>query len=470
MQIMISRENRAYWQKKGALALRFATEGRDGVILEQSGKHTLTLVIDAVKPMTRRLLILLARRVVREAMDKRYRTIVIDFKQFRFPEVAIADQELAELLAVNFSMAHFEFRDTLAPPPEGFAEIDAITLVNVPAQARQGIERGMIVGVEVNRSRHIATMPGGEMTPEILAAHAKQAVKGLPVKVTVLGEAQMKRLKMGGVLGVGQGSDAKSCFIILEYFGADKKKKPASPSGGPVVLIGKGVTFDTGGINLKPGDAALGMNMDMSGGAAVIHTLAAAARLKLKKNIIALVPAVENMPSGSSYRPGDVLRSMSGKTIEVLNTDAEGRIILADALTYALRYKPALVVDVATLTGAAMVALGERATAIFTQDETLEQTFRHLGEESGDYVWPLPLWDEYDAEIKGTFGDVANVGKTRWGGAITAAVFLKQFVAGAYPWVHLDIAPRMTTLPDEFLAKGSAGAPVRLLVKLLEKF
>ena len=233
------------------------------------------------------------------------------------------------------------------------------------------------------------------------------------------------------------------------------------------MLVGKGVTFDTGGINLKPGDSMLGMNMDMSGGAAVIHALAAAARLKVKKNIVVLVPAVENMPSGTSYRPGDILRSMSGKTIQVDNTDAEGRIILADALTYAKRYDPALVVDVATLTGAAVVALGERASALFTQDRDLEQRFRELGETSGDYVWPLPLWDEYDAEIKGTFGDVSNLGKTRWGGAITAAAFLKQFADG-YPWVHLDIAPRMTAVEGEYLAKGAAGAPVRLLVKLLE--
>jgi leucyl aminopeptidase len=287
-------------------------------------------------------------------------------------------------------------------------------------------------------------------------------VKSLPVKCFVLDEKQMVRLQMGGVLGVGQGSEEKPRFIILEYFGADKKTPP-------LVLVGKGVTFDTGGINLKPADAILGMNMDMSGGAAVIHALIAAARLKIRKNIVALIPAVENAPSGSSYRPGDVLRSMSGKTIEVRNTDAEGRIILADALTYAKRYKPSLVVDVATLTGSAMVALGERAIALFTQDEKLEQTLRQLGEESGDYLWPLPLWEEYDEEVKGTFGDVANVGKTRFGDAIVAATFLKQFVADDYLWVHLDIAPRMTTLPDEFLAKGSSGAPVRLLVKIIEK-
>jgi leucyl aminopeptidase len=193
----------------------------------------------------------------------------------------------------------------------------------------------------------------------------------------------------------------------MEYQGGKKNEAP-------MVFVGKGVTFDTGGINLKPSDAILGMNMDMSGGAAVIHMLSLAARLGVKKNLVALVPAVENMPSGSSYRPGDVLRSMSGKTIEVLNTDAEGRIILADALHYAKRYAPRLVIDVATLTGASLVALGERALAIFTRDQALETKLRELGEMSGDYVWPLPLWEEYDEEVKGTFGDVANIGRTKW--------------------------------------------------------
>ncbi len=241
-----------------------------------------------------------------------------------------------------------------------------------------------------------------------------------------------------------------------------------------MVLVGKGVTFDTGGLNLKPEQAIYEMHMDMSGGAAVIHAIKAAARLGLKKNVVALIPAVENMPSGSSYHPGDVLRSMSGKTIEVLNTDAEGRIILADALCYAAKYKPALVVDVATLTGAAIAALGQRYSGLFTPDKKLEEKFRRLGEETGDRVWPLPLSREYEDEVKGTFGDWANTGKNRWGGATTAAVFLWQFVKDKegkdmYPWVHLDIAPRMTTIESDYLAKGAAGAPVRLLVRLLEE-
>ena len=470
MDIKISRENEGYWLHKGALGVRFDGKGKDGVIREKGKKQWLIVNVGERKKVTERKLMLLARRVIREALAKKYKEVVIDVKEWRFsiPGVTLEDKEFGELLAVNFRMAHFEFRDFLSPPKEGWDEVRQVLLVNASSPAfRAGVTRGSIVGEEVNRSRHIATMPGGEMTPELLAKHAKASIKGLPITCTVLDVKAMERLKMGGVLGVGQGSSAKPCFIVLEYWGAAGKK--SAKVGKPVVLIGKGVTFDTGGINLKPSDYILGMNMDMSGGAAVIHALAAAARLGVKKDIVALIPAVENMASGSSYRPGDVLRSMSGKTIEVMNTDAEGRIILADALHYAKRYKPTLVVDVATLTGSAMMALGERASALFTQDEKLEELFRDLGERSGDFVWPLPLWDEYDEEIKGTFGDVANLGKTRYGGAITAAVFLKQFVGQAYPWVHLDIAPRMTTLPDEFLAKGSAGAPIRLLVKLLEQ-
>lgn len=334
--------------KEGVLGVRFEQEGKNGVVEVKNDVETLVLTIGEREKVTRRKLMLLARRVVREALAKKYDAIVVDWKQFRFPHLKMTEADLAELLAVNFVMAEFSFQEFLTEPKEGFPKIKTIYLTDVSGkEVKDGIVRGMIIGEEVNRSRHIATMPGGEMTPDILARHARASVKGLPIKVTVLDEKKMEKLGMGGVLGVGRGSDAPSCFIVLEYFGGKKSEKP-------VVLVGKGVTFDTGGINLKPSDFILGMNMDMSGGAAVIHTLAAAARLKLKKNIVVLVPAVENMMSGASYRPGDIIRSMSGKTIEVLNTDAEGRIILADALHYAKKYKPSLVIDVATLTGAAM--------------------------------------------------------------------------------------------------------------------
>ena len=434
---------------------------QDEIFRSEDGSQKIMLGVSEPEKMTRRKLILLIRKIVSIAKGKKIDALVMDTDIFSFENVNMFDQEVGELVATNFLMANYSFTEFLTKPEEGFPSVKEILFENASKEFMEGVKRGMIIGEEVNACRRLANLPGGDVTPETLAIEAKKIAKEHNLKVKILGVAEMKKLGMGGVLGVGKGSDIPPKFIILEYFGGKKSEQP-------VVLVGKGVTFDTGGINLKPENSMLGMNMDMSGGAAVMHTVAAIARLKVKCNLVALVPAAENMPSGTSYRPGDVLRSMSGKTIEVNNTDAEGRIILADALTYAAKYKPSLVVDVATLTGAAMAALGERASALFTADEKLEKEFRELGELSGDYVWPLPLWEEYDDEIKGTIGDWSNLGKTRYGGAITAAAFLKQFAIG-YPWVHLDIAPRMTSIDGEFLAKGAAGTPVRLLVKLLER-
>jgi leucyl aminopeptidase len=378
--------------------------------------------------------------------------------------------ETYEVIATNAVMANFEFVHYITPPPEGFAFMKEIQLI-APADAlprdirdrKEGIRRGMIIGEETNACRMLANMPGGDMTPAMLTSHALAiAKKNGGIKATILGVDQMKKLGMGGVLGVGKGSDVPPRFIILEYMRGGKSEKP-------IVLVCKGVTFDTGGLNLKPSEHIYEMHMDMSGGAAVIHTLVAAARLGLKKNIVALVPAVENMPSGSSYRPGDLLRTMNGKTIEVLDTDAEGRVILADALEYSKKYNPSLVIDVATLTGAAQAALGVRYTGLFTADKKMEEKFRAIGDVVNDPVWPLPLSEDYESEIKGTFADWANIGKSgRGGGASTAAVFLWQFIKG-YPWVHLDIAPRMTSIDDEYLAKGALGTPVRLLARFLEE-
>jgi leucyl aminopeptidase len=269
---------------------------------------------------------------------------------------------------------------------------------------------------------------------------------------------------MRAILSVGRGSDEESKFIIMEYRGGSKKDRP-------IALVGKGVTFDAGGINVKPSSSLLGMNMDMSGGSAVIHTIALVAKMKLKKNVIGLIPCVENMTSGKSYRPGDVIRSMSKKTIEILNTDAEGRVILADALTYAQKYNPEVVIDVATLTGAAMVALGERASAIFTEDDKLAKKMEEIGEKTGDYVWRLPLWEEYENEIKGSLGDWTNVHNkdSRYGGAIYGATFLQQFIKG-FKTVHIDMAPRMVAMAGENLAPGAVGAPIRLLYKFIEEY
>jgi leucyl aminopeptidase len=264
-------------------------------------------------------------------------------------------------------------------------------------------------------------------------------------------------------LGVGQGSSAKPRLIIMEYKGGAKDEKP-------IAFVGKGVTFDTGGVNIKSSDGMTDMHLDMSGGAAVIGAMSAIARLKLPINVCGLVPAAENMVSGESYRPGDILKSYSGKTIEVLNTDAEGRIILADAISYAKTKNPELIFDVATLTGAACVALGSRASGTFTQDENLSQFLSTVGEKSGDYVWPLPMWEEYEDEVRGTFGDVANLGKYgRAGGATSAAMFLWQF-AKPNLWAHLDIAPTMTSIESDVLSKGATGTGVRIMVEIAKNW
>jgi len=375
-------------------------------------------------------------------------------------------EETVRMVSENVTMADFVFTKFKTPPPNGWPNIGVLEIVvpRATQKVSQALQEGVIVGQEVNNCRVLANTPGGDMTPKKLAEAARREHRKYSKKLhaRVLDEKAMAKLGMGGVLGVGRGSAERPRFIILEYLHGAKSRKP-------IVFVGKGVTFDTGGLNLKPEAGIYEMHMDMSGGAAVIHAMSAIARLGLKTNIIGLVPAVENMPSGSSYHPGDILKTITGKTIEVLNTDAEGRIILADALGYAQRYSPELIVDAATLTGAAMVALGQRVIGLFTQDKKLEAMARDAGERSGDLVWPLPLWDEYADDIQGTFGDVANMGKTRYGGASTGAIFLRQFV-GDYPWMHLDIAPTMTTIEGQYLAKGASGTGVRFFVEIARRY
>lgn len=451
-----------HFNKKLANATKVTlNESMETDVWIENKNRTLAIGIGPRKEVTHRKLILILRQIIATAKAHKIASLELEVKDFRFEHLPLTPAELGELMAVNFEMANYEFDKYKTLGKDEQVHVKEVNLLGAGEGIEQGIKKGQIIGAEVNATRTLSNTPPGLMTPKSLAQAAKVAAKKTKAKVTVLGRKEMQKLKMGAILGVAQGSAEEPQFIIAEYFG-DKKTE------NPVVLVGKGVTFDSGGLNLKPSNYIYEMHMDMSGGAAVIHAVIAAAKLKLKCNVIALVPTVENMPSGSSYRPGDVLTSMSGKTIEVLNTDAEGRVILADALTYAARYHPKLVVDVATLTGAAEVALGKRASAIFSKDEKLIEQVRALGEKSGDYVWPLPLWDEYEADIKGTFGDWANVGKIdRAGGAITGAMFLYQF-AKTYSWLHIDMAPTMTAIEGEHLAKGAAGSPVRLLIKLLE--
>lgn len=437
--------------------------GTEEYFIQQAKQLILVLGFGSKEDMTLRKLRLLVRKTVQLAKGKQISDIGFTFSEWQFRELKLEEAALGEMMVVNLLLADYAFTRYKTPPQEGFPSLKRVSFLGVQHEKsfREALRRAHIIGEEVNAARSIANEPAGTMTPDHLVRHAKVACKALPIELTIFDTKRLKQENMSGIMAVGQGSKAQPRFVIAEYRAGKK-------SEAPIVLVGKGVTFDSGGINLKPSDAILGMNMDMSGAATVLHTLCAAARLGLKENIIALIPAVENMISGESYRPGDIICTASGKTIEVQNTDAEGRIILSDALHFAKRYNPSLVIDVATLTGASMVALGERATALFTEDEQLESQLRHIGMRVGDPVWPLPLWDEYLEDIKGTYADIGNVGTTRYGGAITAALFLKQFID--YPWVHLDIAPRMVATAGENLAKGSLGAGVQLLVRfLLEK-
>jgi leucyl aminopeptidase len=304
-------------------------------------------------------------------------------------------------------------------------------------------------------ARDLGNLPGNICTPAHLAERAQALAQELGFKCEVLERNQLEELKMGSFLSVTNGSDQPPKFIVLEYSGAGKKQKP-------FVLVGKGITFDSGGISLKPGLDMDQMKFDMCGAASVFGVFAAVAELKAKINLVGLVPACENMPNGRATKPGDIVKSMSGQTIEILNTDAEGRLILCDALTYAERYEPVAVVDIATLTGAMVIALGHIATGMFSNSDSLARALLNAGEESFDRGWQLPLWEDYHEGLASNFADFANIG-SRAGGSITAACFLSKF-AKKYDWAHLDIAGVAWKDGKE---KGATGRPVPLLTTWL---
>ncbi len=323
------------------------------------------------------------------------------------------------------------------------------------SSAATGLKQGMAISHGVQTAKDLGNAPGNVCTPIYLGERAKQIGKTNKLKVQVLNEKQIKALGMGSFLAVAQGSDQPPRLIVMEYKGGPAKQAP-------VALVGKGITFDTGGISLKPGAEMDEMKFDMCGAASVLGTMQAVAELGLPINLVGIVVAAENMPSGKAIKPGDVVKSMSGQTIEILNTDAEGRLILCDALTYVARFKPSTVIDIATLTGACVIALGGHHSGLFTANETLSKALCNAGDATGDTCWPMPLDDEYHEGLKSNFADMANIAG-RAGGAITAACFLSKFAKG-YDWAHLDIAG---TAWKSGPAKGGTGRPVPLLTQYL---
>jgi len=377
-------------------------------------------------------------------------------------EIAVRKRGIAWRIrqaVVNALAAGYRFDQFKSKPDDSRRPLRRLTLIverrNELAQAEAAMQQGVAIGEACALTRDLGNLPANVCHPTYLAEQAQLLAGQFGLDCEILERADMEALGMHSLLAVARGAEQPPKLIVLHYRGAAKSSKP-------VVLVGKGVTFDTGGISLKPGADMDEMKYDMCGAASVLGTIKAVAQMALPINLTVIVPATENMPDGKATRPGDIVTSMSGQTIEILNTDAEGRLILCDALTYAERFDPDVVIDVATLTGACVVALGNVATGLFANKDGLARDLIEAGEETGDRAWQLPLWDDYQDLLKSPFADMANIGG-RWGGAISAACFLSRF-AKKYDWAHLDIAGTAWTSGKD---KGATGRPVPLLTQYL---
>lgn len=374
-------------------------------------------------------------------------------------ELAVADaaQAVAEGVVLG-GYEYLEYKGNATP-----SKLKKVTVLAAGgAPVRAAVERGVTIADAVTWARDLVNRPAKEKSPSDMAADARKLLRGTGVTVQVLDVKQLQAQRMGGVLGVGQGSDQAPRFLKMTY-------APSGARGKPLAFVGKGVVFDSGGLSLKTSGGMETMKTDMSGGAAVIAAMSTLASLGVQTRVTGYVPLVENMPSGNAIRPGDVLKIRNGKTVEVLNTDAEGRLILADALSLASDEKPAAVIDLATLTGACMVALGDKIAGLMGNDDDWSDQVRAAADRAGEPVWPLPLPTEYRKQLESEIADMKNIGGS-YGGALTAGLFLQEFVDGA-PWVHLDIAgPSRAGADDGYLTQGGTGFGVRTLVELARGF
>jgi leucyl aminopeptidase len=437
-----------------------------------SGKKDETVVIYPSGPVARVLLVGLGkadeidRASMRRAASiaaKRARSVGVPSAAFHLPtEVrgTLSPAEAGQAIAEGLAQGVWQYNEMKRPSEDTKKpELERVDILATEAveELKKGQRLGEAIGAGQTFARGIQVLPGNVCTPSYLANVARDLAQRHGFESTILDKAAITKEKMGALLSVAQGSVEEPRFIALEYKGAE---------GPPVVLVGKGVTFDTGGISIKPAQSMEDMKYDMSGAAAVLGTFEALGRLKPKVHVVGLIPSTENMPSGTAVKPGDVVTSHYGKTIEVINTDAEGRLILVDALSYARRYKPAAVVDIATLTGAIVVALGHTATGVMGDNDKLVEELRAAGERAGERLWPLPLWEDYRDLMKSDIADVKNSGG-RPAGSISAGWFLKEFVDG-FPWAHLDIAGTAYTEREEpTRVKGPTGVGVRLFTEFV---
>ena len=373
-----------------------------------------------------------------------------------------AKDKVAQAVVEGALLGLYQYAPFKTVDREDLKDVEQLTIVTEEDDfplIKAAVEEAQAIARAVYFTRDLVSAPANRMTPAILAKEAGEIAGRRGVSCTVLDKVKLNELGMNSLLSVASGSNEEPKFIILEYTGGET-------DAAPIVLVGKGVTFDSGGICIKPSDKMDEMKSDMAGGGAVMGAIMASADLQLPLNIVGLIPAAENMPGGTALKPGDVFTSYSGKTIEVINTDAEGRLILADALAYASNYKPAAIIDVATLTGACVIALGDDVIGMLGTDDKLKKELQEAGRETGELVWELPLWENYHEPVKSDIADYKNYGG-RPAGAITAAAFLSKFV-GDFPWVHLDIAgPAWADKDKTYIPKGASGIGVRLLVEFL---
>jgi len=386
-------------------------------------------------------------------------------KQFAFPIKTLdgsSEAELTESFVTGLLLGVYQFNEFKTLERDKIKEIEELILLGEKNEEVKrigdGLKTGEIISEAVCMARDLVNGPSNQVTPTVLAKKARQIAKDHRMKIQVLEAGQAEAMGMGAFVAVAKGSQEPGKFIVLEY----NKGKGLDT----IALIGKGITFDSGGISIKPSENMERMKDDMSGAAAVLATLQVASTLQLPFHLVGLMPATENLPSGKAYKPGDVLKTLSGQTVEVISTDAEGRLVLSDALTYSLRYKPKAIIDLATLTGACVIALGDYVIGLLGNDESLLKRVEEASSKTGEKVWKLPLWDEYFEYLKSDVADFRNVG-TRAAGTIIGAMFLSKFV-GKIPWVHLDIAgPASIEKERPYTPRGGTGAGVRLLVQLL---
>jgi leucyl aminopeptidase len=370
--------------------------------------------------------------------------------------------EETEAITIGLIAGSWEYIDLKSPPPEAERKKPlerASILTNNTDDTRRALGNGQAIGSGHSLARRLAMMPGNLCTPDYLAQTATEIAKRYEMEITVLGRREMEAEKMGSFLAVAQGTPQDPKLIALEY-------KGGKPNAKPVVLVGKGLCFDSGGISIKPAQGMEFMKFDMCGAAGVLGTMEAIGQIKPEVNVVGIVGATTNMPSGTAMNPGDVVRAQNGKSIEIINTDAEGRLVLADCLSYAKRFEPDVVIDAATLTGACVIALGHTASGVFSSDDTLIAEILAAGKRAGEPGWPLPLWDEYKDLIKSDVADIKNSGG-RPAGAVTAAMFLKEFAEG-YPWAHLDIAGTAYSESDLVtIPKGPTGVPTGTFIEFV---